>query len=167
MTRDDEDSLLRSVALQNAESIRVARLRAERHAEATLREQANLLNLTHDAIFVRDMHGTIKYWNRGAEQLYGWPAGQAVGRALQELLQTIFPAPVEQIDAEVTSANRWEGELAQTKKDGSQVVVASRWSLQRDERGAPVAILVINNDITRRKRAEEAARRSENELREA
>ncbi len=55
MTRDNDDSLLRSVALQNAESIHVVRLRAEQQAEAALREQANLLNLTHDAIFVRDI----------------------------------------------------------------------------------------------------------------
>jgi PAS domain S-box-containing protein len=166
MTRDNEDSLLRSVALQNAESIRAVRLRAEQQAEAALREQANLLNLTHDAIFVRDMNGTVKYWNRGAEELYGWPAEQAVGRVILELLKTIFQAPLEQIEEEVISAGRWEGELVQTKKDGSQVVVASRWSLQRDESSAPVAILVINNDITKRKRAEEVARRSEKELRD-
>jgi PAS domain S-box-containing protein len=166
MTRDNEDSLLRSVALQNAESIRVVRLRAEQQAEAALREQTNLLNLTHDAIFVRDMNGTVKYWNRGAEELYGWPAEQAVGRVVQELLKTIFQVPLEQIEQEVIGAGRWDGELLQTKKDGSQVVVASRWSLQRDESGAPIAILVINNDITTRKRAEEVARRSEKELRD-
>jgi PAS domain S-box-containing protein len=166
MTADNEDSPLRSVGQQNAESIRAVRLRAEQQAEATLREQANLLNLTHDAILVRDMKGNIKYWNRGAEELYGWPAEQAVGRVSQELLKTIFPAPLEQIEEEVIGAGRWEGELAQTKKDGSQVVVASRWSLQRDEKNAPVAILVTNNDITKRKRAEEVARRSEKELRD-
>jgi PAS domain S-box-containing protein len=166
MTRDNDDSLLRSVALQNAESIRAVRLRAEQQAEAALREQANLLNLTHDAIFVRDMNGTVKYWNRGAEELYGWPAEQAVGRVIMELLKTIFQVPLKQIEQEVIGAGRWEGELVQTKKDGNQVVVASRWSLQRDESGAPVAILVINNDITRRKRAEEGARRSERELRD-
>src|SRR6266404_3865963 len=166
MTRDNEDSLLRSVALQNAESVRAVRLRAEQQAEAAVREQANLLNLTHDAIFVRDMNGTVKYWNRGAEDLYGWPAEQAVGRVILELLKTIFQVPLEQIEEEVIGAGRWEGELVQTKKDGSQVVVASRWSLQRDENSAPVAILVINNDITKRKRAEEVARRSEKELRE-
>src|SRR6202163_3763924 len=160
MTADNEDSLLSSVA-QQAGSIRAVCLRAEQQAEATLREQASLLNLTHDAIFVRDMNGTIKYWNRGAEELYGWPAEQAVGRVSQELLKTIFPVPLEQIEEEVIGAGRWEGELAQTKKDCSHVVVASRWSLQRDEKSAPVAILVINNDITERKRAEEVARRSE------
>ena len=87
MTRDNEDSLLRSVALQNAESIRALRLRAEQQAEASLREQASLLNLTHDAIFVRDMNGTVKYWNRGAEELYGWPVEQAVGSVILELLR--------------------------------------------------------------------------------
>jgi PAS domain S-box-containing protein len=167
MTRDNEDSLLRSVALQNAESIRAVRLRAEQQAEAAVREQANLLNLTHDAIFVRDMNGTAKYWNRGAEELYGWPAEQAVGRGILELLKTIFQVPLEQIEKEVIDAGRWEGELVQTKKDGSQVVVASRWSLQRDESSAPVAILVINNDITDRKRAEEKARASEQRLLDA
>jgi PAS domain S-box-containing protein len=166
MIADNEDSLLRSVAQQNAESIRAVRLRAEQQTEATLREQANLLNLTHDAIFVHDMNGAVKYWNRGAEELYGWPAEQAVGRVIRELLKTIFQVPLEQIEEEVIDAGRWEGELVQTKKDGSQVVVASRWSLQRDERTAPVAILVINNDITKRKRAEEVARRSEKELRD-
>src|SRR5882757_4901323 len=166
MTADNEDNSLRSVAQQNAESIRAVRLRAEQQAEATLREQANLLDLTHDAIYVRDMSGTVKYWNRGAEELYGWPAEQAIGRVSQELLKTNFPVPLEQITEQIASAGRWEGELVQTKKDGSQVVVASRWSLRRDEKSAPVAILVINSDITERKRAEEVARRSEKELRE-
>jgi PAS domain S-box-containing protein len=167
MIADNEDSLLRSVAQQNAESIRAVRLRAEQQAESTLREQANLLNLTHDAIFVHDMNGTVKYWNRGAEELYGWPAEQAVGRVILELLKTTFQVPLEQIEEEVISAGRWEGELVQTKKDGSQVVVASRWSLQRDERSAPVAILIINNDITERKRAEEKLRASEQRLLDA
>jgi PAS domain S-box-containing protein len=166
MTADNEDSQLRSVARQNAESIRAVRLRAEQKAETTLREQANLLNLTHDAIYVRDMKGTVKYWNRGAEEMYGWSAERALGRGSQELLKTILPVPFEQLEEEIINAGRWEGELVQTRKDGSQVVVASRWSLQRDEKNAPVAILVINNDITKRKRAEETARRSEKELRD-
>src|ERR1700726_2738956 len=165
MTADNEDSLLSSVA-QQAGSIRAVCLRAEQQAEATLREQASLLNLTHDAIFVREMNGTIKYWNRGAEELYGWPAEQAVGRVGHVLLKTIFPVSLEQIQEEVIGAGRWEGELVQTRKDGSQVVVSSRLSLQSDERNEPVGIIVINNDITKRKRAEEVARRSEKELRD-
>jgi len=165
MTAGNEDSLLSSAA-QQAGSIRAVCLRAEQQSEATLREQASLLNLTHDAIFVREMNGTIKYWNRGAEELYGWPAEQAVGRVGHVLLKTIFPVSLEQIQEEVIGAGRWEGELVQTRKDGSQVVVSSRLSLQSDERNEPVGIIVINNDITKRKRAEEVARRSEKELRD-
>jgi C4-dicarboxylate-specific signal transduction histidine kinase len=82
------------------------------------------------------------------------------------LLKTIFQVSLEQIEEEVIEAGRWEGELVQTKKDGSQVVVASRWSLQRDESSAPVAILVINNDITERKRAEAEARENDRRYRD-
>jgi two-component system, LuxR family, sensor kinase FixL len=156
---DNEDRLLRSVALQNAESIRIARRRAEQQTEATLWEQANLLNLTHDSIFVRDMKGAIRYWNRAAEELYGWTSEQALGRSAHDLLKTVFPAWLGQIEGQVMRAGRWEGELVHTKKDGSQVVVASRWSLQRDDKDAPVAILETNNDITARKRAEEERER--------
>ena len=119
-------------------------------------EQASLLNLTHDAIFVRDMHNVITYWNRGAEELYGWPAAEAVGKVTtHQLLHTVFPAPLDKIEAELLCTGRWEGELVHTKADGTQVVVASRWSLQRDGRRRPLAILETNNDTTKRKRAEE------------
>jgi len=132
----------------------------------SLPEQANLLNVTRDAIFVTDMEGVIKYWNLGAEERYGWTAEQAVGRVVYDLLKTVFPAPLEQIKAEVVGTSRWEGELVHTKKDGTQVVVASRWSLQRDKQGAPVAILETNNDITGRKRAEAALRETERKYQE-
>ena len=131
-----------------------------------LREQARLLSIAHDAIYVRDMKGVIRYWNRGAEELYGWPAEYAVGEVAHELLKTVYPLPFEQIEAELLRTDRWQGELVKTKKDGTQMVAASRWSLKRDDRGAPVATLVTSNDITARKRAEETARRSEKELRD-
>ena len=57
------------------------RSRADQPAELSLLEQANLLNLTHDAIFVRNMNGTVKYWNRGAERLYGWRAERSGGQS--------------------------------------------------------------------------------------
>jgi PAS domain S-box-containing protein len=118
-------------------------------------QQASLLNLTHDPIFVRDMSDVITYWNRGAQELYGWTDKEAMGRHSQELLQTIFPTPVEDIRAELLRTNRWEGELKKTKADGAQVVVASRWSLRRDEQERPAAILETNNNITERKRRED------------
>ena len=130
-----------------------------KRTEETLREQANLLDLTHDAIFARDMNGVMTYWNRGAEALYGWKAEEARGKVASELLKTVFPAPSERIAAELRSRGYWEGELVQTKRDGTQVVVASRWSLQRNAQGAPVAALETNNDVSHRKRAEEERER--------
>jgi PAS domain S-box-containing protein len=127
-------------------------------------QQASLLNLTHDTIFVRDMTDVITYWNRGAEELYGWTDKEAIGRRSQELLQTVFPTPLEDIRAELLRTNRWEGELKKTKADGTQVVVASRWSLRRDEQERPVAILETNNDITERKRREEEIQSLNQEL---
>jgi PAS domain S-box-containing protein len=138
-----------------------------KRAEETLREQANLLSLTHDAIFVRDMNGAITYWNRGAEELYGWPAEQAVGKVAQQLLKRASSVPFDQIEEELMRTGRWQGELLDRKEDGTAVDVASRWSLRRDEKGAPIAILVTNNDITERKRAEQALIRSEAYLAEA
>jgi PAS domain S-box-containing protein len=138
---------------------------ARKQTENALREQADLLNLTHDTIFVRDMNDVIRYWNRGAQELYGWTSEEAVGRVTHELMQTVFPAPLEEITARVQEQGRWEGELVHTKRDGAQVVVASRWSLQRDAEGRPAVILETNNDNTERKRAEDALRASEEQWR--
>jgi PAS domain S-box-containing protein len=133
--------------------------RVRRRADEALREQADLLNLTHDTVFVMGMDGVIEYWNRGAEERYGWTAGQAVGRVVHDLLKTVLPSPLEEIKAEVTRSGRWEGELLHTKKDGTQIVVASRWALRRNKQGAPAAIMETNNDVTDRKRAEETLER--------
>jgi PAS domain S-box-containing protein len=126
--------------------------------------QASLLNLTHDTIFVRDMNDIISYWNHGAEELYGWKAEDAIGKRSHELLQTIFPAALDDINAELFRTGRWEGELRHTKADKSKVVVASRWSLRRDEREQPAGVLETNNDITERKHREEEIRSLNQEL---
>lgn len=136
-------------------------------AEAALREQASLLDVTHDAIFVRDMHDVITYWNSGAEQLYGWKKEQALGRISHRLMRTRFPIPLSEIRAELDRSGRWEGELIHTRLDGTAVTVASRWSVQTDEQGHAVGVMETNNDISERKQAEDALRRSESYLAEA
>jgi PAS domain S-box-containing protein len=129
-------------------------LTERKRSEEALRERAQLLELTHDSIFVRNMNDVVSFWNQGAERLYGWSKEEALGHVAHHLLQTIFPVPLEQITSELLSTGRWEGELVHTKRDGTQVTVASRWSLRRDERGRPLGVLETNNDITERKRAE-------------
>ncbi len=134
--------------------------RDELEQEVAIRtQQASLLNLTHDTIFVRDMSDIITYWNRGAQELYGWTAEEAIGKHTHQLLRTVFPVPIDEIQAELMRTSRWEGEIEKTRADGTRVVVASRWSLRRNEQRSPIAILETNNDVTQRKRAEEEVRK--------
>lgn len=121
---------------------------------AVLTEQAALLDLAQDAIVVRDMHSRILFWSRGAEVMYGWLSKEALGRNTCELLRTEFSEPTEEIEAELLREGQWEGEAIHNKRDGTRLIVASRWALQRDADGAPVRILTINNDITDRKQAD-------------
>jgi PAS domain S-box-containing protein len=123
-----------------------------------LAEQARLLDLTNDAIIVRDRHDRIVYWNRGAEEMYGFPAKEALGKITHELLQTAHPESYQSIRKSLGRHNRWSGELVHTRKDGTTIVVFSRWSADRDSRGRPSAILETNTDITARKRAEQQQR---------
>jgi PAS domain S-box-containing protein len=95
------------------------------------------------------MQNVITYWNRGAERFYGWTAADVVGKVTtHQSLMTILLAPVDEIDAELLRTSRWEGELVRTKADGTKAVVASKWSLQRDEQQRPQAVLEVNKDIT-------------------
>src|SRR4029077_12948484 len=128
------------------------RVEAELLAERT--QQGSLLNLTHDSIFFRDMDFIISYWNLGAQELYGWAPEDAIGKHSRQLLQTVFPAPLEDVHAELLRTGRWEGELKRTTAQGTPVVVAARYALRRDEQARPVAILETSNDITERKRRE-------------
>jgi PAS domain S-box-containing protein len=124
-------------------------------------EQARLLDLTRDSILVRDTKDVITYWNRGSEELYGWKKEEAIGKISHQLLQTIFPAPLEQIMEILVRAARWEGELLHTTRDGTKVLVISRWSLEQGDGGQALGTLEINNDITERRRAEDALRQTQ------
>lgn len=127
---------------------------AQKSAEKKLQEQAELLNLAHDAILVCDLQGRTRFWSQGAQDTYGWSAAEVISRIPRELLHTQFPVPFAEIMAIVHQYGQWEGELTQAGQDGSKIVVASRWSLQRNESGDPVAILEVNRNTTLSKRAE-------------
>ena len=133
-------------------------------ANARLVSQAALLDLTHDAIFVRDSNNIITYWNHGAEQLYGWTAAEAIGRNANELLQTRYQTGLMRIERVLLEIGHWEGELTQTRRDGSEITILSRWSLDRDKHGNPAATMETNSDVTLRRAAEHDLRKAQAEL---
>lgn len=165
--RDEQEAKVqeRTSDLKQANQKLEAEIAERGRVEEMLRQRADLLDLTHDTIFARDMNDIITYWNRGAEELYGWKKHEATGKVSHQLMQTVFPVPLQEINETLFRTDRWEGELIHTKRDGTKVVAASRWSLQRDEHGKALAILETNNDITERRRAEEALRDSEEQWR--
>lgn len=130
-------------------------------ALVTAPEQAELLDLAADAIIVRDMEGIIRYWNHGAEVLYGWSKPEALGQPVAVLLRAKYPRAIGEIDAEVRRNGRWEGEIEHQRQDGRAVVISSRWVLRRDPSGVPRGILQCNTDISARRQIEQALRRSE------
>ncbi|TMD59969.1 MAG: PAS domain S-box protein [Chloroflexi bacterium] len=118
--------------------------------DQTIRLQANLIELAHDAIIVRNPASRIVSWNKGAETLYGWAAHEILGQVTHTLLDTRFPQSREAVDNILERKGEWEGELIHTCRDGRQVIVESRQVLVRDEQGCPAATLEINRDITER-----------------
>jgi PAS domain S-box-containing protein len=159
------DSLGRCLMSLSAIGVTTALVIRNRSSGTLLRERASLLDLSHDTIIVRNMADVITYWNTAAEQMYGWSKDEATGQISHQLMQTEFPMPLAEIMAELLRTGRWEGELVHTTRDDRKRVVASRWSLQRNDDGRPVAILETNNDVTDRKRAETKIHQQEKDLR--
>ena len=141
-----------------AERALVAGREAMRRRAERLEFQATLLEYAHDAISVRDADDNITLWNRGAGQLYGWTAGEALGSNLNELLQTDVPTERE-IKETLTRAGVWSGQIRQRRKDGSLVIAESRQA--RIQSGFT---LEVNRDVTERERALEALRENETKL---
>ena len=125
-----------------------------------LAEKARLLDLSSDAILVRDREGRILYWNHGAEELYGWSREEALGKISHVLLQTEFSTPIAQITTELHRDNHWTGELVHTKRDGQRITVLMRKTLDRDAQGNPAAVLLNITDITGRKKMEDELRQA-------
>jgi PAS domain S-box-containing protein len=160
---DDEIKLLQELADNLAFGVISLRARlerqrsqeAERQAVIKVREQASLLDRAQDAIMVRNLDRTIRFWNKGAERLYGWTAEEVLGKTMAELM---YPDPQVLLDSMAkTLANDgdWTGELEQRARDGSPVSIEARWTVVRDEQGKVNGVLGINTNIRERKRARE------------
>ncbi len=132
--------------------------------EDALRKHIQMIDFADDTIMIRNLKDRIIYWNQGAVRLYGWAKDEALGKRVHTFLKTIFPEPLKKALKTCLRTGYWEGELLHKKKDGSKVIVASRWTLQRDEKGRPIAFLEINNDITKLKEAEEELKKAHDEL---
>jgi PAS domain S-box-containing protein len=133
--------------------------------ERTLQEQARLINLSHDAIVTLDRTRQITGWNAGAQEMYGWAAAEAIGKTLHQFLPAGNPIATSEIDDILRRDGQWEGELAHTARDGRRLFVYSRQVLVRDERNEPIGILEIDQDITERKRTEQALYENESRMR--
>ena len=116
--------------------------------ESPLEQQAVLLNLSRDAIVVCDLDYKLLFWNDGAQRLYGYTREEAVGRVVHELLNSIYPQPLDEIIKELHEVRHWEGEVFQQSKDGRAIAVLGRWALDVDAYGEPTRILISNTDIS-------------------
>jgi len=138
-------------------------------SEQKIREQAALLDIATDAILVRDLDNQILFWNKGAERLYGWKAEEAIGKNAEELLNQAseqerrgdvenYRSPRASVPGSLCQSlhecGSWQGELHQVRKEGKEIIVASRWTLVRDEDVKPKFILTVNTDITEKKQLE-------------
>jgi len=124
--------------------------------EAQLRDLVATLDL--GALLVRDLDGGIRFWSAGCQRLYGWSADEALGQSAHELLKTSFPAPWPEVEAALLADGEWYGDLTQSRRDGTRIVVAARKAIRRDATGRPCAVMENFDDVT-------ALRRAENQLR--
>jgi PAS domain S-box-containing protein len=122
-------------------------------AEQKIREQAALLDIASDAIFVRDLDHRIVYWNQGAERLYGWQVTEAIGQKVNELLHS-DESQVRDAMQMLLDQGEWRGELSKVTKSGHNVMVEARWTLVRHDNGEPKSILSVETDITGKKQLE-------------
>lgn len=128
---------------------------AARLAEVQIREQASLLDRARDAIMVRNLDRTIRFWNKGAERMYGWTAAEVLGKTMDDLMYR-SPQVLERAMAQaLANGGDWTSELEQVARDGSTVLVEARWTVMRDETGQVNGVLGINSDIRERNRARE------------
>jgi len=170
---DEELSLMKAVADQVA--VAIIRVRGEKAMEKArdeleervrertedIRRQAELLELAHNAVIVRDPEDRITFWNARAIEVYGWTKDEALGSPSQVLLDTQFGVPFDQYMTALFKEGRWEGDLVHRTKDGRRITVLSRQALQRDPDGEPVAILEINLDVTDTRRTEQQLRQGQ------
>jgi two-component system cell cycle sensor histidine kinase/response regulator CckA len=125
-----------------------------KQTEHKIREQAALLDVATDAIFVRDLDDKILFWNKAAESLYGWKKEEAINKKIRSLWHEKHPSKVREALSVLMKNGSWEGELQQKTKSGKEIVVESRWTLVHEFGNQAQSFLVVNTDITQKKQLE-------------
>ncbi|MDH6065140.1 hybrid sensor histidine kinase/response regulator [Umezakia ovalisporum] len=133
-------------------SIRYAMERKQ--TEQKIRQQAALLDVATDAIFVHHVDDPVLFWNKAAESLYGWKKQEAIGKKTQELWHEKNEPLLQEAFKHLMQHGSWEGELHQKTKSGREIIVQSRWTLVQNFGNTPQSILVVNTDITQKKQLE-------------
>jgi PAS domain S-box-containing protein len=131
----------------------VAKIQA---SERILRRQADLLDRAHEPIITFELGGSIEYWNHGAEDLYGLPRQDALGRAHNDVLQPLNPLGMPAILELLARDGQWSGELKYIL-DEREVMVESRMTLVTEPDGRKM-VLKTNRDITKERRAQQEIR---------
>ncbi len=142
---------------RDLEEVVLARTEELRLSEMEFRKRAELLELATEAIMERDLEGMIRFWNAGAENLYGWRRDEVLGQDMHRLLKTVFPVPRSEVEEALQFRGSWQGNLLHTTKDGREILVAFRKTMNREGN----AVLEVGRDITAQVRAEEALRENE------
>jgi two-component system cell cycle sensor histidine kinase/response regulator CckA len=133
----------------------IVNITKRKHYEEKIREQSALLDQTQDAIIVVDDKGMVTFWNSGAELMYGWAKEEVGNRAIGEFLYA--ESMVEEFQAaleDIRQFNEWNGEQYHRRKDGKQILVESRWRTVERSTNGKRSILMVNSDITEKRRLE-------------
>jgi len=131
----------------------------DRASRTSLGEQARILELSHDTVIIRDADNVIQYWNDGAEQLYGWTRSEAVGKTCKELLHCHYS--LAEVETALDKEGQWSGEIHRLRRDGTELVLASRWLRRRDPDGRAVGVIETSTDLTRQREAQARMEASE------
>ncbi len=114
-------------------------------------EQSILLDLVTDAIVLWSIEGTVKYWNRSAERMYGWLAAGAIGKQIADFLYHLDDPHYQVAIDRTLDRGEWSGELQLLTKAGKSITVASHWYLIAATTGTSASILTVDADITQYK----------------
>jgi two-component system CheB/CheR fusion protein len=132
-----------------------------KRSQEALRQQTELLNQAHEPIIMWELEGDIIYWNKAAEETYGFTREQAIGRKAHELLMTL--PSIDTFAGPLHDEGHWTGELVHTRRDAQKMIVESRMVLVGDSGGRKL-VVEANRPITERKESERVLRRLADDL---